>query len=201
MSIGAGLILPGVAPVSASANDGEWRMGDGGFAASSFEEDAAIVSGAQQAQAEFGGGEMIDPRIQVGEATANQIKLDFVECAGASGSTKKNLASGILSLAGNPSGKVQQLGHCLEIRKCVAVGGDASRDGREGGNASLAKLAGQAHGFERGINLERQRLVGPVHEMGVGADAGVGVLTGLVIGPGGLRIAVASHGAMNRRHS
>ena len=49
MSIGAGLILPGVAPVSASANDGEWRMGDGGFAAGGFDEDAAIVSGAQQA--------------------------------------------------------------------------------------------------------------------------------------------------------
>ena len=90
---------------------------------------------------------MIDPCIQVGEATANQIELDFVECAGASGSTKKDLASGILSLAGNAGGKVQELSHRLQVRNCIAVGGDASRDGREGGHAGLAKLAGQAHGF------------------------------------------------------
>ena len=84
MAVAARLIFPSIAPVGAGANDSEWRVGDGGCAAGGFKEDAAIVSRAQAAQAEFGRGEVIDPGIEVGKATANEIELHLVECAGAS---------------------------------------------------------------------------------------------------------------------
>src|SRR6266852_3256590 len=117
MTVGTGLVFPGIAPVGAGTNDGKRRVGNGGFAAGGFEQHAAIISGAQPAQAELGGGEVVDASAEVGQVGANRI------------------------------------------------------------------------------NLERQRLVAPVQEMGVGANAGVRVLGGFVIGPSSFRIAVVSHGS------
>ena len=194
MAIAAGLILPGVAPVDAGANDGEWRVGDGGFAGGGFDEDATIVSGAQSAQAELGGGEVIDAGIEVSEGTANEIELDLVERAGAGGGAKVEFTARIFSLAGDAGGEVEELGHRLQIRRGIGVGRDASRHGREGGDAGLAQFGGQAQEFERGINLERQRLVGPVHEMEVAADTSARMFGGFVIGPSGFGIAAVRHG-------
>jgi hypothetical protein len=146
-------------------------MGDGGFTAGSFEQDAAIVSGAQPAQAEFGGSEVVDASVQVGEAAANEIKLDFVERTCAGRGAKVNFAAGIVSLAGDAGGEKEELGHGLQIGSGSGLGGNTFGDGGEGGDAGLAHLAGQTHRLQRGINLERHRLVGPVHEVRVGADA------------------------------
>jgi hypothetical protein len=88
-------------------------VGDGGFTASGFEQDAAIISGAQSAQAELGGGEVIDAGLQVREVAANQIKLDLVERSGAGCSAKVNLAARIVPLAGDAGGEVEELGHRL----------------------------------------------------------------------------------------
>src|SRR6266852_7052094 len=107
MAVGAGLIFPGVAPAGAGANDGERGVGDGGFAAGGFEEDTTVISWAQEAEAEFGGGEVIDAGIEVSEGTANEIELDLIERAGAGGGAKKDFASGILSLAGEACGEVE----------------------------------------------------------------------------------------------
>ncbi len=194
MAVGAGLILPSVAPVGAGANDGERGMGDGGFATGRFQQRAAMVSGPKTAQAELGGGEVIDAGIEVGETAANQIKLDFVERAGTSGGAKVEFSAGIFPFAGDARGEVEELGNGLQIRRCVSLGGDGRGDGREGGYAGLAHLAGQGHGLERRINLERQRLVVPVQEMGVGADTGVRMFGGVVIAPSGVKIAVVNHG-------
>src|SRR3984893_14374600 len=59
MAVGAGLILPGIAPVGASADDGERRVSDGRFTAGRLDEYAAIVSGAQPAPPELGRSEGI----------------------------------------------------------------------------------------------------------------------------------------------
>ena len=64
--------------------------------------------------------------------------------------------------------------------------------------AARALLRDAAQRVERRINLKWQRLVGPIHEMRVGADAGVGMFGGVVIGPSGLGIAVVSHGGDER---
>ncbi len=84
MAVGAGLIFPGVAPVGAGANDGEWRVCDRRFPAGGFDEDAPIVSRAQPAQAELGRSKVIDAGRQVRKVAANQIQLDFVERSRAS---------------------------------------------------------------------------------------------------------------------
>ena len=78
MTVSASLIFPGVTPVGAGADDGERRVGDGGLTACSFEQDFAIISGAQPTETEFGGSEVIDASLQVGQFTANQIELNFV---------------------------------------------------------------------------------------------------------------------------
>jgi len=193
MTVGAGLIFPGVAPVGAGANDTKRGVGDGGFTASGFEEDAAIISGSQAAQAELGRGEVIDASIQVSEAPANEIELDFVERSSAGGGAKVDFAAGMAPLAGDAGGEIEELGHSFQIRRCIGMGGDAFGDAGEGSDAGLPHFAGQAHRLERRINLERERLIGPVHEMGVSADAGVGMFGGVVIGPSGREIAVVRH--------
>src|SRR4029077_15874979 len=83
MAIGAGLILPGIAPVGAGADDGEGRVSDGRFAAGGLDQDAAIVSGAQMAQAKLGGSEVIDAGLKVDEVAADEVELDLVERSGA----------------------------------------------------------------------------------------------------------------------
>ncbi len=175
-------------------------MGDGGFATGRFQQRAAMVSGPQTAQAELGGGEVIDAGLEVRETAANEIKLDFVERAGTSGGAKVEFSAGIFPFAGDARGEVEELGNGLQIRRCVGLGGNAFGDGRESGDAGWAHLAGQGQGIERGVNLERQRLVAPVQEMRVGADAGVGMFGGVVIGPSGFEIAVVSHGNDEPHH-
>src|ERR1700682_60836 len=60
VAVGTVLILPGVAPVGGGADDGQRSVSDGWFGSRGFDQDAAIVSGAQAAQTELGGGEVID---------------------------------------------------------------------------------------------------------------------------------------------
>src|SRR5947207_3491265 len=112
MAIGAVLIFPGIAPVGASAQDNQRSVSDGGFVGGGIDQNAAIISGAEFAQAELGGSEMIDTGCQVREVATNQIKLDFIERPGTGGGAKVNLTAGILPVPGNPSGKVKELGDC-----------------------------------------------------------------------------------------
>ncbi len=107
MTVRAGLILPGIAPISAGANDDQRGVGDGGLAAGRFEQDAAIISGAQPPQAELGGGKVIDAGFEVGEAAANQVELDLVERAGAGSRAKVDLAAGMFPFAGDSRGEIE----------------------------------------------------------------------------------------------
>ena len=65
VAVGAVLILPGVAPVGGGADDCQRGVGDGGLGGRGIDQDAAIVSGAKPAQAELGGGEVIDAGFEV----------------------------------------------------------------------------------------------------------------------------------------
>ncbi len=105
-------------------------MGDGGFTAGGFQQRAAIISSAQLAKTELGGGEVIDAGIEAGEAAANQIKLDFVERASTSGGAKVEFSAGIFPFAGDAGGEVEELGNGLQTRSCDRVGWDAFGDGR-----------------------------------------------------------------------
>src|SRR5207245_7418979 len=194
VAVSARLIFPGVAPVSAGANDSEWRVCDRRFSAGGFKERAPIISGAQPAQAELSGGKVVDAGLQVAQVAANQIQLDFVQRSSAGRRAKVEFTPGIAPLSRNAAGEIEQLGYSFQIRSSAGEGGDTFGNGRECGDAGLVHLGGQAHGLERGINLKRQRLVGPVHEMRVGADAGVRMFGCVVISPGGFGVAVFSHG-------
>jgi hypothetical protein len=81
-------------------------VSDSGFAAGGLDQDTAIVSGAQPAQAELGRGKVIDASLKVGEFAANQIELDFIERSRARGRAKIDFAARVLSLPGNACGKV-----------------------------------------------------------------------------------------------
>jgi len=70
---------------------------------------AAIVSGAQPAQAELGGSEVIDAGRKVGEVAADEVELDLVERSGACGSAKIDFAARIFSLSGDACREVQEL--------------------------------------------------------------------------------------------
>ena len=113
MAVGAVLIFPGIAPVSTGAHDNQRGVSDGGFAGGGLNQNATEISGAQFAQTELGGGEMIDTSFQVREVATNQVKLDFIERPGAGGGAKVDLTARILPVPGNPSGKVEELGDCL----------------------------------------------------------------------------------------
>src|SRR5205823_11030128 len=65
MAIGAVLIFPSIAPVGAGADDGQRRVSDGRFAAGGLGQNAAIISAAEFAQTELGGGEVIDTGLQI----------------------------------------------------------------------------------------------------------------------------------------
>src|SRR5271157_5287200 len=197
MAVGSRLILPGIAPVGAGANDSQRRVGDGGFTAGGLEQDTAIVSGAQPAQSELGRGEVIDASLKIGEVAANQVELDLVERSRASRGAKIDFAARIFSLPGDACGKVQELGHCLEIRRGIGLdggpGGDAASDCRKGSDSSLAHLGWHARWLKRGIDLERQGLVAKVQEMRVGANARVGMLGSFVVVPALFGVDVAGH--------
>ncbi len=136
---------------------------------------------------------MIDAGIQAAQLAANQIQLNFVECPGAGRSAKINFAPGIFPPSSDARGKVQQLSDRFQIRTRVGLGGNSLSNCRKRRDPALAHFARQAHRLQRRINLERQRLVVPVHEMRVGADAGVGMFGDVVIVPGSVGIAVVSH--------
>src|SRR5229473_2781438 len=136
---------------------------------------------------------MIDAGLQAAQLAENQIQLNLVERPGAGGRAKINFAPGIFPPSRDARGKVQQLRHRLQIWTCVGLGRNSLSDCRKRRHPALAHFARQVHRLQRRINLERQRLVAPVHEMRVAADAGVGVLGGVVIVPGSVGIAVVSH--------
>ena len=66
-------------------------------------------------------------------------------------------------------------------------------DGRECSHSNLTHLIRQARWLERGIDLEGQGLVGKVQGMWIGADAGVGVLRGVVIFKGRFDVVILWH--------
>ena len=109
VAIGAVLIFPGVPPVCSSADDGQRGMGDGGLGGGSGDQDAAIVPGAQFAQAKFGGGKVIDAGFEIREIAADQVEFDLVKRAGASSGAKVDFAARVFPVPGNACGKVEQL--------------------------------------------------------------------------------------------
>ena len=119
MAVGAVLILPGVAPVRASADDGQRSLGDCGFGGGGLDQDAAIVSGAQFAQAELGGGEVIDAGFEIvrQKIAADQIEFDLVKRSGASGGAKVDFAAGVFSVPGDAGGQIEQLSDGFQVRR------------------------------------------------------------------------------------
>ena len=193
VAVGAVLILPGVAPVGGGADDGQWGVSDGGLRGRGFDQDAAIVSGAKLAQAEFGGGKVIDAGFEVGEVPADQVELDLVQCSRAGSGAKVDFASRIFSVPGDAGREVEELGDCLEIRGGRGLWGNDFGNGGKGCDSGLADFGGQRRRIECRVDLEGDRLVAKVQGMLVGADADVGVLGGVVIGQRGVEILVIGH--------
>src|SRR5258708_39485804 len=80
------------------------------------------------------------------------------------------------------------------MRSGIGLEGDAAGDGGKGSHSGLAQLGRHARWLRRGVDLERQGLVVKVQGMGVGANAGVGMLGRFVVVPGGFGVGVVGHG-------
>ena len=63
----------------------------------------------------------------------------------------------------------------------------------KGSHPGLADLGGYWHWIQRGVNFERNGLVVEIEGMLIGADAGVGMLGGVVIVQGDFGIVVGGH--------
>ncbi len=193
MAVGAVLILPGVAPVGGGADDGQRGVSDRGFGSRGLDEHAAIVSDAKLTQAELGGGEVIDAGFEVGEIAADQVELDFIERSGAGSGAKVDFAAGIFSVPGDAGRKVEKLSDRFEVRGRRGLWGNDFGDGGKGSDSGLADLGGQRRGLECRVNLEGDGLVVEVQKVLVGADAGVGVLGGVVIVQRDFEISIVGH--------
>ena len=66
-------------------------------------------------------------------------------------------------------------------------------DGGKGSDSGLADLGGKRRRIKRWINFEGDGLVVEVQKMLIVADAGVGVLGGVVVVQGGIEIYVIRH--------
>ena len=77
----------------------------------------------------------------------------------------------------------------LEIRNSL-LAPHCFCDSRKRRDMGCPHLARERQRREGGIDLEGQRPVGPVQEVRIGADAGEGMLGGIVVGPSGLDVAV-----------
>src|SRR5579864_6905815 len=118
MAVGAGVVFPRIAPVGASADDCHWCMSHSRIAACGFDERLAEIAGAQLAQTELGGAEMVHARrkargiLNAGHCPARKVgaddvEFDFIKCAGAGGGTKKSLSLGMFLASNDARGKEQ----------------------------------------------------------------------------------------------
>ena len=115
-----------------------------------------------------------------------------LHCTG--GGAEINLASRIFSVPGYAGGQVKELGDRLQVRSRVGLRRNNFRDGGECGDSRLADLGGQGRRLKRGVDLEGDRLVVEIQRMLVGADAGIGVLGGVVIVQGDVEVPVGHFG-------
>ena len=143
VAVGAVLILPGVAPVGGGADDCQRSVGDGRLGGRGIDQDAAIVTGPQPAQAELGGGEVIDAGLKVRKISADQVEFDLVERSSAGGGAKVNFTAGIFSVPGDASREVEQLGDGFEVRGGSGLRRNDFGDGGKDSDSGLSDFGGQ----------------------------------------------------------
>src|ERR1700730_3719927 len=179
MAVGAGVILPGVAPVGAGADDRDRGMRHARIFAGSINKGLSEISGSKLAQTEFGGTEMVDAggkarRVldawdsSAGKIRADDIEFDFVEGAGTGGSAKESFSLRMLLAADDSGGEEQELRQRFEIGDGLSLRWSTGRRNcGKCGAAGVMEIAGQARHFERGINLEKKGLVVPIERVGM----------------------------------
>ena len=100
--------------------------------------------------------------MKVGEITADEIQLDFIERSGAGCGAKIDFPSRIPSAPGDARGEIEKLSNRLQVGRSIGVSRNAFGDGRKSSYSGLAHLAGQTQRLQRGINLEWQWLISEV---------------------------------------
>src|ERR1700674_3006911 len=162
-------------------------------AAGRFDQSLAEIAGAKLAQTEFGSPEMVDAGCKAcgilysgnGSARkigADDVEFDFVKRAGAGGSAKESFSLRMFLAANDAGGEEQQLRQSFEIGNGLPLRGSARRRNRgKRGTAGVMEIPRQAHDFERGVNLEQERLVLPVQRVGMHAQALIGMLCAAVV--------------------
>src|SRR5579863_2492609 len=170
MAIRARLVFPGIAPVGASTDDNEWRVGNGRLGGGRFDQHSAAITSAQPAQTKVGGSKVIQPSFEVGQGAASEIEFDFVERTGTSRCAEIKLATGIGAAARNPCRKIEQLADRVKIRDSIIRMG-SFRDGGNRRDAARLDLTRKRQGIEPGIYFEGKWLVDPVQEVRICADA------------------------------
>jgi hypothetical protein len=201
VAIRAGAIFPGVPPICTRTNDDYRRVCHGRMAARGIDDSLAVVSGAELAQAELGGSEVIYAGGQSRGIAALQIgthhvQFDFVKRAGAGGGAKKNLCLLLFFAAGHASGEEQQLRQCFHIGNGIRRHGSVrGPDGGKCRRTGVSKITRQARDLECGINLEQKRLIVPVQNVRLSSHAEIGMLRTGVILPRSIKVFVLAQKA------
>src|SRR5437588_9379203 len=177
-------------------------MRNGGFGARGVNQRLAEVTGAELAQTEFGGAEVVDAGgktrrildtwdIFTGQIGADEVEFDFVESAGAGGGAKKSFSLFMLLAANDSGGEEQELGETCEIgdgfHSRVRSSG---RNGGKRGGGGFVEIPGEPDDFERGIDLEQEWLVVPVKKVRTGAEGELRMFGAAVVLPGGVEMGV-----------
>src|SRR5215469_5364158 len=132
---------------------------------------------------------MIESCIEARQRSTGQVKLDLIERARARSRTEIDLAARKGAPARDPCRKIQQLAQSLEIRKRVVACCNL-RNGPQRRDPGLPKIYRQRDEIEGGIYLERQRLISPIQQVGIGADAAIRVFRRLVKAPADLNVRI-----------
>src|SRR5450755_4576709 len=115
MTIGAGLVFPGVSPVRSRTDDRSGRSFHCGFHRSRVSQVSAKVTLSQEPQCHVRRVEMIDARIQARQVASHDVQLNLVESSGAGCGAKVDYSPRMLALFGNSRGEVQDARQILDV--------------------------------------------------------------------------------------
>src|SRR5439155_22958772 len=193
MAVGSVLVLPGVAPVRRGARDEGRRLSQRRLAAGSLDDRASVITDTQAPKREVVRAEVVNARWQIREVTAGEIEIDVVESARVRCRPEVDVAAGGALDLRDPGRVVEDTGERLEARHLLGWLGLSTgqrRDRAERGDGSGLEPTRERDRLEIAVELERDRLVGPVEVVRVRAQPLLGVLRPLVIAAGDLNVLV-----------
>ena len=107
MTIGAGLVFPGVSPIRSRTDNRGGRSCHRRFHRGRLSQVSAKVTLSQESQCHVRRVEVIDARIQASQVASHHVELNLVKSSGAGCGAKVGYSPRMLALFGDSRGEVQ----------------------------------------------------------------------------------------------